>query len=456
MLNLSRERIDKEVRDNLPLHTFQTLQTSRTSRVLVRWLLGILLVLVVVLFLPWQQNIRGTGTLTALTPQDRPQTVQNIIAGRIERWLVREGQYVRRNDTILVISEIKDEYFDPKLPQRLNEQLTAKDESIVGYQQKIEALDGTIVALENALRFSLEKARNKVLQAQAKVVSDSTDVLNERVQFDIARQRFGRFEQGYRDGLFSLTDFETRRLNFQGAQNKVVAAENKLDIARQELVNARIELNSVQAEYTKEIAKARSDRSSAVSALANGDYERSQLANKIGNVNVRRAQYVLRAPQDGFVVQALKAGIGETIKEGESVVTLQPSEPRKAVELFVRPMDIPLIERGREVRIQFDGWPALQFTGWPSISVGTFSGKVAVIDMVNSPNGQYRILVTPNIDKDDPDWPEQLRLGSGVYGWVMLNDVPVWYEIWRQLNGFPPSLQNQSGDKAANGKEGTK
>lgn len=456
MLNLSRQRVEKEVRDNLPLNTFQTLQTSRTSRVLVRWLLGILLVLFTVLFLPWQQNIRGTGTLTALTPQDRPQTVQNIIAGRIERWLVREGQYVRRNDTILVISEVKDEYFDPNLPERLSEQLTAKDESIEGYEQKIQALDATIVALENALRFSLEKSRNKVLQSQAKVVSDSTDLLNERVQFDIARQRFGRYEQGYRDGLFSLTDFETRRLNFQGAQNKVVAAENQLAIARQELINARIELNSVQAEYTKEIAKARSERSSALSALANGDYERSQIANKIGNVNVRRAQYVLRAPQDGYVVQALKAGIGETIKEGESVVTLQPGQPRKAVELFVRPMDIPLIERGREVRLQFDGWPALQFSGWPSVSVGTFSGKVAVIDMVNSPNGQYRILVTPNVDKDDPDWPAQLRLGSGVYGWVMLDDVPVWYEIWRQLNGFPPTVQNQSGGQAASGKEATK
>jgi adhesin transport system membrane fusion protein len=455
MLNLSNNRVEREVRQHLPLNSLNTLQTPRTSRLLMRWLLGILLVLFVVLFLPWQQNIRGSGTLTALTPQDRPQTVQNIIAGRIERWAVREGQYVRRNDTILVISEIKDEYFDPNLPERLAEQLTAKDESIVGYQQKIVALDETITALENALRFSLEKARNKVTQARAKVVSDSTDLINERVQFDIAQQRFGRYEQGYRDGLFSLTEFETRRLNFQGAQNKVVAAENKLAISRQELVNARIELSSVQAEYEKEIAKARSDRSSAVSSLATGEYERSQLANKIGNVNVRRSQYVLRAPQDGFVVQALKAGIGETIKEGESVVTLQPGQPRKAVELFVRPMDVPLIEPGREVRLQFDGWPALQFSGWPSVSVGTFSGRVAVIDMVNAtPGGLYRILVTPNIDADDPDWPQQLRVGSGVYGWVMLNDVPVWYEVWRQLNGFPPSLPNQSQAGAAAGAAG--
>jgi hypothetical protein len=31
-------------------------------------------------------------------------------------------------------------------------------------------------------------------------------------------------------------------------------------------------------------------------------------------------------------------------------------------------------------------------------------------------------------------------MGSGTKGWVMLDNVAVWYEIWRQLNGFPASL----------------
>jgi len=52
--------------------------------------------------------------------------------------------------------------------------------------------------------------------------------------------------------------------------------------------------------------------------------------------------------------------------------------------------------------------------------------------------GEFRILVTP--DPEDEPWPEQLRMGSGTKGWVMLDNVAVWYEIWRQLNGFPPSL----------------
>ena len=152
--------------------------------------------------------------------------------------------------------------------------------------------------------------------------------------------------------------------------------------------------------------------------------ERSKIQNKISSVAVRQGMYAIRAPQAGYVVRALKAGVGETIKEGESIATLQPANPRLAVELFVRAMDVPLISRGRIVRLQFDGWPAIQFSGWPSVAVGTFGGEVSVIDAVPGPDGRYRLLVSPRQAEGDQPWPEQLRLGSGVLGWVLLDDVP--------------------------------
>ena len=150
------------------------------------------------------------------------------------------------------------------------------------------------------------------------------------------------------------------------------------------------------------------------------------------------------SPQSGYVVRALRAGIGETVKEGESIAQIMPENFEMAVEMYVEAMDVPLIGLERKVRIEFDGWPALQFSGWPNVSVGTFGGIVRVVDRVNSKGGKFRILVTP--DPDEEPWPEQLRMGSGTKGWVMLNNVPVWYEIWRQLNGFPPSLYDAPED----------
>ncbi|MPR36901.1 HlyD family secretion protein [Salmonirosea aquatica] len=444
MLNISRNRVNDEMVDKYQLHALGTLSTPKTARRFARWMQGIILMLVVILFLPWQQNISGTGSVTALSTQDRPQTVQNIVGGRIEAWYVQEGDYVKAGDTLAILSETKDEYIDPQVLPRIQEQIEAKKQGITGYENKVAALGQQLVALEDALGLSLNKARNKLKQSQMKVVSDSTDLVAVKINYEITKNRLGRYEEGYKSGLFSLTDLESRRLKAQEEAAKVVSQQNKLDIARQELLNARIELGSLQAEYREKLAKARSDRSSAISSQAEAASELSKLQNKYASVAIRQGNYVVRAPQSGYVVRAMKAGLGETIKEGETIATLQPENPAIAVELYVNPMDVALVSPGREVRLEFDGWPALQFAGWPGISVGTFGGKVAVIDRIGSANGKFRLLVRP---KPGEEWPAAIRQGSGVYGWVMLSDVPIWYEIWRQLNGFPPNLNQSEIDK---------
>lgn len=441
MLNISNERVDVKDLDRYPIKALRTLPNPDSGRRLGRWWLFFLLIGLVVMFLPWRQNIDGTGTLTALTPKDRPQTIQNAIPGRIERWLVKDGDFVKRGDTLLVISDIKDEFFDPAIIQRLNEQLAAKVGSEQAYVAKINALEGQIRAIEAGVRVNLDAARNRVKQAQYQLDADEADLRAIQRNYQITLDRIARYEKAYQNGLISLTDLESRRVRVQEDNAKVIAQENKLSISRQKLVNARLELSTIQAEFDESVAKARSDQSSAVSSRTQTAGEIAKLRNQVSNVKVRQGLYIVRAPQNGFIVRPAKTGIGETISAGESIATLQPDKPQLAVELYVRAMDVPLIQRGRTVRLQFDGWPAIQFSGWPSVAVGTFGGKVAVIDAVSSPDGRYRLLVRPIQQPGDQPWPAQLRVGSGVRGWVMLDDVPIWYELWRLLNGFPPSLK---------------
>lgn len=444
MLNISNQQVAEQVWDESLPRAQRELLNPKGSRLLGRVMAAIGIAFVIILFLPWRQNIQGVGTLTTLRPQDRPQTVQNQIAGRIEHWSVREGQLVKAGDTLLTISEIKDEYFDPNLPERLREQLAAKQGNVAANTAKIQATDQQLAALRTTLEVQLSSARNKVEQAENYLNIDQAELVAATNFFETAKARLARYEEGYKNGLFSLTDIETRRLKLQEDQAKVTAARNKVASSRQALANARIELSNLRAKYEQDVAKTLSDRSSAVSSRSSSEGEVAALRNKISNVDVRRGLYVVRAPQAGYVVRTLKAGIGETIKEGESIATLQPDAPVLAAELYVRAMDVPLIQRGRQVRLQFDGWPAIQFSGWPSVAVGTFAGTVTVIDVVSSGNGKYRLLVRPDQHhrRDNP-WPAQLRLGSGVYGWVILDSVPVWYEIWRQLNGFPPTLDTE-------------
>ena len=416
---------------------------TKGPRLLGRVMLLMLLILIIVLFLPWRQTIPGRGRVTALRPEDRPQTVQNQIGGRIEHWAVREGQKVQKGDTILIISETSQSYFDPELPTRLKEQLAAKEGSEDAASQRMRATADQIRAMTRGLQIQLNAAQNKVRQAENNVDIDSADLVAVQKFYEISKSRLARYEAGYQSGLFSLTDIESRRLKLQEDNAKVISQQNKVNNALQSLLNARIELENIEAQYQQSLAKAQSDMSSAFSSKVGAQGEISKLRNEISNTDIRRGLYVVRAPQTGFVVKTLKAGIGENIKEGESIATLQPETPLVAAEIYVDAMDVPLILDNSEVRIQFEGWPSVQFSGWPSVAVGTFSGRVSVIDLVSSEGGKYRLLVRPTspVPANDEPWPVQLRQGSGVYGRVILRSVPLWYEIWRMLNGFPPSLE---------------
>lgn len=455
MLNIS----DKQEQEHVPqelesraLFALSTLPTSRSAKVLRNWILILLGILIIGLFLPWQQNITGYGKITALNPADRPQTIQSIIPGRISGWYVQEGQFVRKGDTILTLTEVKDDYFDPQLGTRLQEQKVAKEQSIAATERQIVATGKQLEALRNALTFSLQKARNKVKQARLKLIADSTDLRAAEIDYQIATVQLDRFQKLFDEkGLISLTDLERRKLKAQETYAKKISLENKFLVAKNELLNALVELNSLTAEYTDKISKTEGELANKESYLADARSDYSKLVNKISNVNIRIGNYAVTAPQDAFIVRASKTGIGETVKEGDPLVTIQPDVPSLAAEVYVRAMDVPLIQVGRVVRLEFDGWPALQFSGWPSVAVGTFAGEVYSVDQVNMSDGTFRVLVKPV--KEDRDWPIQLRLGSGAYGWIMLDDVPVWYEIWRQLNGFPPSLKAEPEDEKSNAKK---
>jgi multidrug resistance efflux pump len=416
------------------LEAMRHVQTPKMGRILTYWISGIMAILFLSFFLPWTQNIHSQGALTALAPQDRPQTIEATIAGRIEQWHIQEGQFVRKGDTIVSLSEIKEKYLDPNLLSRIGEQVDAKQGAANATADKAQAMRQQIAALREGLVLSLQKGRNKVEQTRLKLQSDSMDVVAQRTELAIALSQFERQENLYKQGLKSLTELETRRLKLQEAQAKLLSLENKLAAARAELQNSRTELNSLQAEYADKIAKAEAELSATQSYLFGTQAEISKLESDYSSTKVRSQYYHIVAPQNGYVVRTLKAGIGETITDGEAIATIMPHNPKLAAELYVEAIDLPLLKHGDKVRLQFEGWPTIVFSGWPGVSYGTFGGKVAVIDNAGT-NGKYRILVVP--DPEQEPWPDALRVGSGVQGWAMLNTVPIWYELWRQLNGFP-------------------
>jgi len=439
MLNISIDPQNATPRlDTRRFRAMDSVGDIRSARRFAR-VLGVLLILLFLsLFLPWTQNIRTRGVLTGLNPDMRPQTIHAIIPGRIEQWYVQEGQKVMRGDTILRISEVKQEYFDPMLLERTGQQINAKEMTARSYQEKVNALDAQVDALNEVMVIKLDQARNRIIQARLQIASDSIRVMAARTELGVARDQSRRGEEQFEKGLISMVELERRRVNEQRSNATMIDAENDLLDARNKLLNVQLEVGGIRNDYRDKLAKAESEKFSSMSQMYDTEAELSKMQVDLASYIIRAGNYYITAPQNGYIIRAMRSGLGELIKEGEPLISILPERHEMAVEMYVLPMDMPLVNKGQKVRFLFDGWPAIVFSGWPNVSYGTYGGKVVAIDNFISNNGKYRILVGP--DPDDKPWPNALRMGSGAVGIGLLGDVPIWYELWRQLNGFPPDL----------------
>lgn len=436
MLNISNknEIIDEGLNK---YSTVKNLTNRPHYKILNKIIVGVTMLAVVALFLPWTQNISGYGAVTTLKPNQRPQSIQTIIPGRIEKWFIKEGDYVKKGDTILFLSETKEDYMDPNLVQNTKNQVDAKKQSLDSYGAKVGSLSIQISSIDREKDLKLKQAQNKIKQATLKIKSDSMDLEAVKTQLKIANTQFNRSLQLNKEGLKALSDVEEKRLKLQEMEAKIITQENKFYTSKNEFINAEVEINRIIAEYSEKKSKAQSDQFTAMSSQFETKAQVNKLENQYVNYSVRNGMYYIKAPQSGYINKTLQSGLGETIKEGTAIATIMPEKYDIAVESFVDPIDLPLIKKGEKVRVWFDGWPTIIFSGWPDMSYGTFGGEVVAIEKFISDNGKFRILIAP--DTKDAPWPKQLSIGSGAQSISLLNTVPVWFEMWRTLNGFPPN-----------------
>jgi multidrug efflux pump subunit AcrA (membrane-fusion protein) len=409
------------------------------------WFFACVMVFIVFLFLPWTQNIRAKGTVTTLLQDQRPQQVNTIIGGRVMKWHIKEGDFVKAGDTLVQLTEVKIEYLDPQLLQRTKEQLASKELSVEYYKSKVGVGDQQIGAINSGLQLKLSQLRNKLEQLQLKVQADSAEAAAAKNDLAIGTKQFNRQKAMYDSGLVSLTQLEIRNQQFQNAVAKRISAENKLANSKQDLTITRIEMSAVQQENVEKVAKAQGDQFQSLTQIASGQADVAKLANQYASYNIRNGMYYIMASQSGQIIKAQKAGIGEFVKDGDMIAEIVPDKIQYAVEMFVQPLDLPLIAIGQKVRFLFDGFPAIVFSGWPKASSGTFGGEIVAVESNVSSNGRFRVLVQENAT--DKPWPKELKMGAGAQGITLLKDVPVWYELWRNINGFPPDYYKKEEEK---------
>ncbi len=407
-------------------------QTPRAARVLSRLLVVMIAVGATLLVVtPWQQTIAGSGRVIAFSPEQRPQSIDAPVDGRVVRWHVSEGDTVRRGDPIVELADN-----DPAFVERLEAERIQVALTIEQGEQRARVLDDRIHGLEETRRTGVAAAELRARMAGERAAAAEQALAAARAAQVTADLNLERQTALAAKGLTSTRNVELAVLEAAQRAAEVERAVASLNASRSELGAFDAELQRTEAEAQTRIDEARAGLASAQSDVAKA---RAELARMEVRVSRQQAQQVV-APIDGTVLRIVGRQSGEQLKAGAPLAVLVPASVRNVVELWINGNDMPMVQAGRHVRLQFEGWPALQFTGWPAVAVGTFGGRVLLVDATDNGLGRFRVLV--DADSTDDPWPSShyLRQGVRANGWVLLDTVPIGWEIWRQFNGFPPII----------------
>jgi len=418
---------------NTPV-TFEALNsvTSLRNTRILAWLLAFCLIslALALTITPWQQNVAASGQVVAFDPVQRRQSIEAPIDGRVVRWSVVEGARVKQGDVLL---EIRDN--DESLVERMQQERAATLGIQEAEMRKAQSLREKIGRLEHTRDMAIAAAEAKIDVADDKIKAAERALEAAEAAELTAKLNIDRQLRLNEKGLSSRRNFELAELKY----NQTVASANKaradLNAARNERISLVADREKIQADNQAKIEDARASLESAGSSVQKAVADLTKVDVRLA----RQATQIVEAPIDGFVLRVTARQGGEMVKAGEMLMELVPESQKNVVELMIDGNDAPLVSPGRKVRIQFEGWPALQFAGWPSIAIGTFGGEVMLVDAADNGMGQFRALIQP--DPDDQPWPEQryLRQGVRANGWILLDQVALGFELWRQFNGFPPA-----------------
>ena len=448
------------------LPSLKLARSSRHARLVGKLLFALLVFgILLVAIAPWQQSVKGTGNVIAYAPLERQQTLETPIKGRVARLGegIFENAHVRKGDLIAEITDIDTQYL-VRLESQLSaarRQVAAAEDLLAANKRNLDAAKTIVSSFQSQVSAYVLVKEQVIAAADAMVASAENKVEAEQQQLLEHEAALNQVEADYERQKTLYEEDIASQLKYQEAQRKLKEGQAKVEKSKAYVRGAQNDLASKKSERqakeqkaqvdidyataslrkaTVDVAKAESDVAKAESDLTKAQTSLLDYETKVARQQSQR----LYAPFDGFVTRITPNQSSQVLKEGDPICVIVPDTADRAVQVWLDGNDAPLVQPGRHVRLQFEGWPAVQFAGWPSVAVGTFGGKVISVDASDeNGNGKFRILVLP--DDVEHDWPSErfLRQGVRANGWVLLDRVPLWYEIWRNMNGFPPVVSTE-------------
>ena len=395
-------------------------------------LLGLMMIVlpVALAVLPWRQSVSGVGKVAAFAPLDRRTMIEAPISGRIAEWYVAEGAVVRKGDKVARISDNDTMYM-----AALESQRGATEQKLATASAEVSLYDSVTERFMEVREMSVRAAEASLESARQKVAAEEQEKAGAQATSEADRIQAERVSRLVTGGLASRRDWEQAEQKARESSAKFLKAQASLKSAMSDALAKEAYLAEIKSKTQADIEKCRAEAQKGMGKVAECNKELQDISVKIR----RQGTQQVAAPRDGTILRLLVNEGTEQVKEGDAIAVLVPDTAEMAVELLLDGNDAPLIHVGDPARLQFEGWPAVQFAGWPSVAVGTFAGKVALVDSSDDGKGKFRIMIRP---EPGQKWPSgrYLRQGVRAKGWVLLGEVRLGYELWRRLNGFPQAV----------------
>lgn len=427
------------------LRSWETVQIPERLRFFSRLAVSlVLLFLSIITFVPWTQTITVSGQLSAYTPSERPQDIEAQITGRIKKWHVLEGVPVKQGDLILELDDYDPGFMSPDILSLLGQRRNALDQSRKAALARAEQLDKRIKEMQNLVKSAVPSAQARVIESENHLREAYQKIEAAKIVASTAELNFDRQKQLVEQGLISQRELELAIQSVLTTKADLAGAQAGLKGAEQAMKALSFGRDQISAEVLQRLLDAQAAREASIGEVAKATDQLADISLRMSNAEQRRFAGRILSPIDGTVVKMAQVGTGETVRPGDKLVRISPASADKAIEMVADGIDAPLLNVGRKVRILFYGIPAIPLPAWPEIMAGTYGGLIKVVDQVEDGKGRFRFWVVP--DPDDRSWPpqEHVRQGTKAMGWVILNQVPLWYELWRRFNLFPPDYQEHS------------
>jgi multidrug efflux pump subunit AcrA (membrane-fusion protein) len=424
------------------LESWEAVQIPERLRFSARLAIKLLLLFALVIaFVPWTQTITSTGQLSAYSPYERPQDIEAQITGRLKKWHVFEGVRVKQGELILEMDDVDPNFMSPDLLSLLEKQKVALEQSRTSALERADQLTERIKSMQNLVKAAGPSAEARVMESSNKVRAAEQRIVGAKIAMDTAELNVSRNKELAARGLASQRELELAIQAAISSQAELQGAEAMLKETQQSMKALSYGRDQINADVLQRLLDAEASRAGAIADAARAADQVANVELRLSNATQRRGAGRILAPIDGTVVRMAQVGVGETVKPGDKLLRISPTSTDKAIEMKADGIDAPLLNVGRKVKLLFYGIPAIPLPAWPDAMYGTFTGVIKVIDQVDDGKGNYRFWVVP--DPEDKPWPEQthVRQGTKVMGWVILNRVPLWYELWRRFNLFPPDYQ---------------